>query len=82
MQRGHITWVQDSIADVPLQRFRATIGAIEVGSVEYDGGNRMWVWSSPLAEDAWGWGSNVDAAKRGLEVWLRGWLENFRPFMS
>jgi hypothetical protein len=35
----------------------------------------MWVWSSRLAEDAWGWGSTDQAAKNGLEAWLRGWLE-------
>jgi hypothetical protein len=67
---------------VPLQRFTAHAGAIEVGYVEYDGGNRMWVWSSRLADDAWGWGSTAEAAKHGLEAWLRRWLENFRPLLG
>ena len=77
-----IAWTQDSIADVPLQCFTAHAGAIEVGYVEYDGGNRMWVWSSRLADDAWGWGSTAEAAKHGLEAWLRRWLENFRPLLN
>jgi hypothetical protein len=42
----------------------------------------MWVWSSPLADDAWGWASNEEGAKQALETWLRGWLENFRGFFS
>jgi hypothetical protein len=71
VKTDRITWTQDSIADVPLQRFTAHAGAIEVGYVEYDGGNRMWVWSSRLADDAWGWGSTAEAAKHGLEASLR-----------
>ena len=82
MKTDRITWTQDSIADVPLQRFTAHAGAIEVGYVEYDGGNRMWVWSSRLADDAWGWGSTSEAAKHGLEAWLGRWLENFRPLLN
>lgn len=77
-----LNWTRDEVASVPLRRFTARSGAVEVGFVEYDGGNRMWVWSSPLAEDAWGWGADEAGAKRGLETWLRGWLENFRPFFS
>ena len=79
MKTDRLTWKQDSIADVTLRRFTAHAGAIEVGYVEYDGGNRMWVWSSRLADDAWGWGSTAEAAKHGLQAWLRRWLENFRP---
>jgi hypothetical protein len=82
MRTDQITWTQDHIADVPLQRFTAHAGEVEVGYVEYDGGNRMWVWSSRLADDAWGWGSTDQAAKNGLEAWLRGWLENFRPLLN
>jgi hypothetical protein len=77
-----ITWTPDATADVPLQRFTAQAGAVEVGFVEYDGVNRMWVWSSRLSEDAWGWGTTADAAKHGLEAWLRAWLENFRPLLN
>ena len=46
MRTDQITWTQDHIADVPLQRFTAHAGEVEIGYVEYDGGNRMWVWSS------------------------------------
>jgi hypothetical protein len=71
VKTDRITWTQDSIADVPLQRFTAHAGAIEVGYVEYDGGNRMWVWSSRLADDAW-----------ALPPRRRSWLENFRPLLN
>jgi hypothetical protein len=79
---GPISWTQARIADVPLNRFTGCVGPIEVGAVEFDGSNRMWVWSSPLADDAWGWASNEEGAKQALETWLRGWLENFRGFFS
>jgi hypothetical protein len=82
MRESPITWRQDNVAGVPVQRHVGHAGAIEVGAVEFDGSNRMWIWSSPLAEAAWGWGSNEDAAKQALEVWLKGWLENFRPFFQ
>lgn len=47
-----------------------------------DGWNKLWVWHGSLAEDAWGWAVEEAGAKQALEVWLRGWLENFRTFMS
>jgi hypothetical protein len=50
MKADQITCTQDHIEDVPLQRFTAHAGEVEVGYVEYDGGNRMWVWSSRLAD--------------------------------
>lgn len=82
MDSSPITWTRDEIAAVPLRRFTARSGAVDVGYVEYDGGNRMWVWASPLAEDAWGWGADEAGAKQGLEAWLKTWLENFRPFFA
>ena len=75
-----ITWTQDSVAGVPLRRWIGRAGLVEVGSVEHDAGNRLWIWSSPLAEEAWGWAPGEEAAKRAFEAWLRGWLDNFRPF--
>ena len=50
--------------------------------MSYDGGNRFWVWATPLQEDAWGYGPTEDAAKAAFELWLRAWLENFRPFLD
>lgn len=67
---------------MPLRRYVGRVGTAEVGAVEYDGSNRMWVWSTPLAEDAWGWAANEDGAQQALEAWLRDWLENFRPFFA
>jgi hypothetical protein len=80
MQESPIAWTQDSIADVPLRRHIARIGAIEVAAVEWDGSNRLWTWSSRLADDAWGHALTEHGAKQGFEAWLRAWLENFRPF--
>ncbi|GJD70640.1 hypothetical protein [Methylobacterium gnaphalii] len=77
-----IIWMQASVAGVPLRRFVGRIGQIEVGSVEFDGSNRLWTWSSPLAEDAWGHAHDEAGAKQGFEVWLRAWLENFRCFFE
>jgi hypothetical protein len=77
-----IVWEQDAVAGVQLRRFVGRIGAIEVGNVAYDGSNRFWIWASPLQEDAWGYGPTEEAAKAGLEQWLRGWLENFREFLD
>lgn len=82
MDTTPLTWTRDEIASVPLRRFRAHSGEVEVGYVEYDGGNRMWVWASSLAEDAWGWGADESGVMQGLETWLRAWLENFRPFFA
>ena len=79
---SQIAWRQDSVAGVPLKRSVGFVGAIEVGNVSYDAGNRFWVWATPLAEDAWGYGPSEDAAKKALELWLLGWLENFRPLLA
>ena len=49
-----IKWKQASVAGVKLRRFTGHVGGIEVGSVEFDGSNRLWTWSSPFAEDVWG----------------------------
>jgi len=81
-QSGPIRWQQDSIAGVPLQRFIGHAGTVEVGFVEFDSGNRMWIWSSGLADDAWGWAPTGDGAKLALELWLRTWLENFRALFD
>jgi hypothetical protein len=35
MKADQITWTQDIIADVPLQRFTAHAGEVEIGYVEY-----------------------------------------------
>ena len=82
MAADAITWTQKSVAQVPLKRHLGRVGAVEVGVVEYDATNRMWLWSSPLAEDAWGWAPEEQAAKQAFALWLRGWLDNFRAFLA
>jgi hypothetical protein len=77
-----IRWEQDTIAGVPLRRHVAHCRAIVVGAVEYDGSNRLWTWSSPLVEDAWGHAMTEAGAKQGFEAWLREWAENFRPLLE
>jgi hypothetical protein len=79
---SRITWNQDHVAGVPLNRHVGRVGSVEVGNVTYDGSNRFWVWATPLQEDAWGYGPSEQAAKAALEVWLSSWLENFRPFFQ
>jgi hypothetical protein len=79
---SRITWRQDSVVGVPLNRHIGSVNAVEVGNVTYDGSNGFWVWASPLQEDAWGYGPTEEAAKAGLEVWLASWLENFRTFLD
>jgi hypothetical protein len=79
---SQIAWRQDSVAGVPLNRYVGYVGPVEVGSVQYDGSNRFWVWASPLQEDAWGYGPTEGAAKTAMELWLRSWLDNFRPFFK
>jgi hypothetical protein len=81
-EMSRIQWQQDNVAGVPLQRFIGFVGAIEVGQVAYDGSNRFWIWSTPLQEDAWGYGPTEQAAKAALEHWLAGWLDNFKSFFQ
>jgi hypothetical protein len=47
-----VAWRQAAVAGVPLRRYVGHVGEVEVGAVEFDGSNRLWTWSSPLAEDA------------------------------
>ena len=47
-----LTWKQESVAAVPLPRFTGHVGAVLVGTVEFDGSNRLWTWFSPLVDDA------------------------------
>lgn len=82
MSERSITWTQARVANVPLRRFVGHVGAVEVGAVEFDGSNRLWTWSSPLAEDAWGRAQSEAGARQGFEVWLLAWLENFRPLLE
>ncbi len=77
-----IAWRQATVAGMPLRRHVGHVGEVEVGAVEFDGSNRLWTWSSPLAEDAWGHAQTEHGAKQAFEAWLRGWLENFRPFFE
>jgi hypothetical protein len=78
---SRIRWQQDQVAGVPLNRHVGFVGLVEVGSVAYDGSNGFWIWSTPLQEDAWGYGPTEQAAKTALELWLVSWLENFRSFI-
>ncbi len=82
MSDSAIVWTQAGISEVPLQRFSGRVGVIEVGIVEYDGSNRLWTWWSPLAEDIWGHAQDAAGARQACEVWLRGWLENFRSLFE
>jgi hypothetical protein len=77
-----ISWAQASVAGVPLKRFVGRVGEVEVGAVEWDGSNRLWTWSSPLVEDAWGHAPTEHGAKRAFELWLRDWLGNFRALLD
>jgi hypothetical protein len=79
---SRIQWRQDRVAGVPLNRYVGVVGTVEVGSVDYDGSNGFWIWSTPLQEDAWGYGTTEEAAKAAFEAWLTQWLENFRPFFQ
>ena len=80
---SRIRWQQSLVAGVPLHRHVGFVGPVEVGHVAYDGSNRFWrIWSSPLQEDAWGYGPTEQAAKTAVELWLRSWLENFRFFLQ
>ena len=77
-----IAWTQAEVAGTKLRRFVGRVGQIEVGAVEWDGSNRLWTWSSPLAEEVWGHAPSEPAARQAFELWLRAWLENFRPFFD
>ena len=77
-----IEWKQASVAGVKLRRFTGHVGGIEVGSVEFDGSNRLWTWSSPFAEDVWGHAPTQAGAQKALAIWLRGWLERLRPVLD
>jgi hypothetical protein len=77
-----ITWTQQRVAGVPLQHFVGRAGAIEIGSVTYDGSNGLWAWASTLADDAWGYAPTPEGAQQALTLWLVGWLENFRPLLE
>jgi len=79
---GRITWTQDSVAGVPLNRYVGRVGKVVVGDVSYDGTNRFWIWATPLQEDAWGYGATQEAAQAAFEAWLQSWLENFKPFFE
>jgi hypothetical protein len=79
---SRITWRQDSVAGVALQRHIGFVGPVEVGNVSYDGSNKFWVWASPLQDDAWGYGPTEESAKTAFEIWLSSWLENFRDFFK
>ena len=61
-----LSWTKDSIADVPLRRYTGRVSAIEVAAVEWDGTNRLWTWSSRLADDAWGHAQSEHGAKLGF----------------
>ena len=77
-----IAWKQASVAGVKLRRFTGHVGGIEVGAIEYDGSNRLWTWSSPVAEDVWWHAPSEDAAKQAFETWLRGWVGRLRPLLE
>lgn len=72
-----VDWQQESTAGILLKEHVAHAGRVEAGRVMYDASQRLWVWSSRLADDAWGYGTTAEAAKAGFEAWLRGWLRNF-----
>ncbi len=82
MRESPIAWTRPEIAGLPTRRTIGHVGGVEVGAVEFDPGNRLWLWSSPLADEAWGWAPSEDGARQALEVWLRAWLAPFRPFFQ
>lgn len=77
-----LTWTEEKIAGAALLHHVAHAGTVEVGRVMYDGSNDFWVWSTQLAEDAWGYGKTAEGAKGGFEAWLKNWIENFRPIFE
>jgi hypothetical protein len=82
MRESPIAWTRSEIAGRPTRRAVGHVGEVEVGAVEFDPGNRLWLWSSPLADEAWGWAPSEEGARQALEVWLRAWLAPFRPFFQ
>jgi hypothetical protein len=82
MGESPIAWSRPAPDGIPARRSVGLVGDIEVGAVEFDPANRLWLWSSPLAEDAWGWAPSEPGAQRALELWLRAWLAPFRPFFE
>ena len=82
MRDSPIRWTQASVAGVPLRRFVGYVGAIEVGTVEWDGSSGFWTWYSRLADNAWGHAQTEHGAMKAFGAWLRGWLETFRPFFE
>src|SRR3954452_12264805 len=81
-EMSRIQWQQENEAGEPLQRFIGFVGANEVDQVAYDGSNMFWIWSTPLQEDAWGYGPTEQAAKAALDAWLASWLDHFRSFFQ
>ena len=74
-----IEWKQASVAGVKLRRFTGHVGGIEVGSVEFDGSNRLWTWSSPFAEDVWGHAPTRQARNRRWRLGYVGGLRSSVP---
>ena len=74
-----IEWKQASVAGVRLRRFTGHVGGIEVGSVEFDGSNRLWTWSSPFAEDVWGHAPTQAAHNRRCRLGCVGGLRSSVP---
>ena len=75
-----IEWKQASVAGVKLRRFTGHVGGIEVGSVEFDGSNRLWTWSSPFAEDVWGHAPTRQPHNRPARHGYEAALRNCGPF--
>ena len=77
-----VLWSRQSVAGVPLRVFVGTVGEIVIGTVEFDGSNRLWVWSSPLSDEAWGYAPTEEGAKQALELWVKAWVQKFRAFFD
>ncbi len=82
MSISPIVWSRPEVFGAPARRSVGHVGEVEVGRVEFDPTNRLWLWSSGLAEEAWGWAPSEEGAQRALELWLRAWLAPFRPFFE
>lgn len=77
-----LVWTEEKVAGSEHRHHVAHAGSIEVGRVMFDGSNGFWVWSTQLAEDAWGYGKTVEGTRGGFEVWLKQWLRNLRPLFD